>query len=672
MLPELHLDDEMYQEIFEQARNKIALYYPQWTDYNEHDPGITFLELFSWLKEAQQFYMDHMDKPMKLKFLQLLGAECRNNCPAHGWLVLESCTRGKILQGTPFYSEKLCLTLQKTVWNSGTIIKSMTAANGFTCHVQEMKSNKFVFFPFGKVPEKDDIWEITFNKSISGIRQLTLYVYVFEEYPVCRNSFSSSFIRLAEWQAEVNVNNKWIPCEILSDETLSLMVSGQICLRLPSANEIKAVRFRLQNQIAYDVPPLITGIRLNVFSVKQIEQISVYDTADQKEAGIFQFPLSYPSVHWKTKYLAYDGTGYLVVEPDNIKQTDDNYIVKINEKYPITKLLAVHAIWERKNILHPGKGNGFPYQEFDLNCIDMHYDSFSLLIYDSYDNHWHFWKKRKNLLESTHTDRVYKLDEKNGKLQFGDGIHGRMPDGEIWIISAAFTYAEKGNLKNGKISYSPISENMWKNGFYLDLTGGASAETPLECRNRKKNDNNLPSRAVTGDDYEKLVLAAPGLMIRSCHVSSGDPEQNTVHIAVEPYTENKKAEFNPVYLKVLKQFLEPHRLIGTKIEIDFPQYADIHLYASLYVYSRSNDCENSIRRKLEKLFQTDYHVFGKPVLYSEVYAAIDLMPEVKQIQTFVMQCRNDCVKINRNGDLFLPKNGLPYLSQLELKLITST
>ena len=47
MIPVVNLDNQNFEEIFENARKKIPKIYPEWTDYNEHDPGITFLQLFS-------------------------------------------------------------------------------------------------------------------------------------------------------------------------------------------------------------------------------------------------------------------------------------------------------------------------------------------------------------------------------------------------------------------------------------------------------------------------------------------------------------------------------------------------------------------------------------------------------------------------------------------------
>ena len=82
MLPLINLDDEFYDEIYEKAKKMIPGIYPEWTDYNEHDPGITFLQLLSWMKEMQQFHLDQIGKEHLIMFLKLLGGKQQEKIPA--------------------------------------------------------------------------------------------------------------------------------------------------------------------------------------------------------------------------------------------------------------------------------------------------------------------------------------------------------------------------------------------------------------------------------------------------------------------------------------------------------------------------------------------------------------------------------------------------------------
>jgi hypothetical protein len=74
-LPQPKLDDKTFDVLVEASTKLIPRYSPEWTDHNRHDPGITLIELFAWLTEMQQFYLDAIGPESYLKFLKLLGTK---------------------------------------------------------------------------------------------------------------------------------------------------------------------------------------------------------------------------------------------------------------------------------------------------------------------------------------------------------------------------------------------------------------------------------------------------------------------------------------------------------------------------------------------------------------------------------------------------------------------
>ncbi|HMJ24703.1 MAG TPA: putative baseplate assembly protein [Pyrinomonadaceae bacterium] len=74
-LPQPKLDDKTFDVLVEESTKLIPRYAPEWTDHNRHDPGITLIELFAWLTEMQQFYLDAIGPESYLKFLKLLGVK---------------------------------------------------------------------------------------------------------------------------------------------------------------------------------------------------------------------------------------------------------------------------------------------------------------------------------------------------------------------------------------------------------------------------------------------------------------------------------------------------------------------------------------------------------------------------------------------------------------------
>lgn len=74
--------DRPFEEIFRELRERIPRYNPQWTNFNDSDPGITLLQLFAWLAEMTLHRMGEVPRKTYLKFAQLLGLELHAPKPA--------------------------------------------------------------------------------------------------------------------------------------------------------------------------------------------------------------------------------------------------------------------------------------------------------------------------------------------------------------------------------------------------------------------------------------------------------------------------------------------------------------------------------------------------------------------------------------------------------------
>jgi len=75
-LPAPNLDDLRFQaDLVDEARKRIVRYCPEWTDYNVSDPGITLIELFSWLAEQMVYRLNRVPEKNYIKFLNLLGLQ---------------------------------------------------------------------------------------------------------------------------------------------------------------------------------------------------------------------------------------------------------------------------------------------------------------------------------------------------------------------------------------------------------------------------------------------------------------------------------------------------------------------------------------------------------------------------------------------------------------------
>src|SRR4051794_19704883 len=68
------LDDLTYDRIVAELVRRIPVYSPEWTDYNDSDPGITLIQLFAYLAEMVGYRLNQVPQKSEAAFLQLLGA----------------------------------------------------------------------------------------------------------------------------------------------------------------------------------------------------------------------------------------------------------------------------------------------------------------------------------------------------------------------------------------------------------------------------------------------------------------------------------------------------------------------------------------------------------------------------------------------------------------------
>ena len=77
-----NLDDRKFQDIVSEARSKIPLYCPKWTDYNLSDPGITLIELFAWMVDMLLYRLNRVPDKNYIKFMELIGIHLETPNPA--------------------------------------------------------------------------------------------------------------------------------------------------------------------------------------------------------------------------------------------------------------------------------------------------------------------------------------------------------------------------------------------------------------------------------------------------------------------------------------------------------------------------------------------------------------------------------------------------------------
>jgi hypothetical protein len=66
------IDDRIYQALLDEILRRIPVDAPNWTDFNESDPGVTLVQLLAFLTESLLWRLDERQRQRRRHRLALL------------------------------------------------------------------------------------------------------------------------------------------------------------------------------------------------------------------------------------------------------------------------------------------------------------------------------------------------------------------------------------------------------------------------------------------------------------------------------------------------------------------------------------------------------------------------------------------------------------------------
>ena len=189
-----------FEQLVAIARKKIPLYSKTWSDFNESNPGITFLELFAWLADYQIYSLKKITEKNYIRFLKLLGTSIQLAKPSKIDLMVLVENNGLSLievdNGTRFITSgtennKIIYESDEKVRLIPFIIKKVLSHSDFDMEdVTPICSNVdgSYFYPFGKIPNIGNDFYIGLESQLldsgyTGTRDSKIHIsfYLFEE-----------------------------------------------------------------------------------------------------------------------------------------------------------------------------------------------------------------------------------------------------------------------------------------------------------------------------------------------------------------------------------------------------------------------------------------------------------------------------------------------------------
>jgi predicted phage baseplate assembly protein len=649
-----NLDDRRFAQIFEEARGLIPRYLPEWTDHNESDPGITLLQLFSWLGEMILYRLNRVPERNYIKFLQLIGVEQKPAVPAHAELTFKLVSpdlapvvvpqRTRVAAEVkppppsvvappllaPQDEEPVIFETDEPLIALGAVLQEVQVFDGINYVVYSASNNTpGEHYPaFGRNAREGSAVLLGFasNSPFPALElNLTCRLYADPEQVAATSCDlpETQFYPPATLAWEYWDGGQWRGMDVLKDETRAFSRSGHIYLRVPkgvtkdkigriSDQDLYWLRGRLATS-QYERPPELDALLTNTVQATAVVTVQNEVAGSSNGQPNQQFTLRNAPLY----------AGPPRSEDERLREQASRQSPPTEAEQAVLDQQLRERELEKGFLLEVDEGQG-PKP----------------------------WEEVEDFFNSGPEDAHYVLNRTTGQVYMGDGEQGRIPLAGINNIIARFY--RYGGGKRGNVGSLTITSLQTAVGRVDSVTNnwmaeGGSDEEPVEdTKARAPKELKARDRAVTLQDFEFLARQTPGVRVRRAHALPLYHPQfpdvqvpGTITVIVVPESDDPKPIPSEGTLQTVCAYLNQRRLLTAEVFVAPPRYKQVKVVASVLARSIANPAE--VKTLIEQALTTYLHPLtggadgqgwplGGDVLYSEVFRQVLSVDGVQSIQ----------------------------------------
>jgi hypothetical protein len=594
------LDDRTYDQLVTELVGRIPVYNPEWTDHNDSDPAITLLQLFAFQAENLLYRFNQIPEATYIEYLRLLQVPLTAASPSRALLVLTTdkpegvavpprslARAGK----TPFQ------TLDEvTVWPvSG--LAAVRAQSEAPAEADEPEVYEYVLRTLDALPPAmaeqpriyyetklpnpaDPLSILDFAEAVDGM----MWIAVLAEKGFDRTVWTDP-LRPA---ALLNVGFE-------PDLPRGGIDSAAACPGLGAGASTPQVHWQISTpRPVVDGQPRYAALTVESDTTRGLSQGGVVRLRLPKSPDDIGLPVV-------DEDLA--GAG------DHPPRLDDERAAKLvcwlrvfrrdGARFGAFRSVVLNAATsENAQTAAPeylGSGNGQPAQVFVLANHPVLPDSerAQLTVEVEEAGAWTPYRRVDDFLASDRGSRHVVLDPESGRLRFGDGQRGRMPQWGERVRARGYRYGGggEGNAPAGAISKIDLPGVKVSNP--LAAAGGEDAEALEAALLRIPGELRRRGRAVTAGDFRELAQATPGVSVgrAECLPRFHPPSRSTgaagvVSVVVWPKADPRSPNAplpDAGLLRAVCENLDAKRLVTTELYVIPPTYRRIAVSVSLQV-----------------------------------------------------------------------------------------
>lgn len=625
------LDDREYEDTLAEAKKLIPAYADDWTDFNPHDPGITILEVLSWLTETHTYQIDKITDDYRRKYLGLMGERPRPPTPATVPLSLSAPEEvaGRVPEGT-----RLAVadgtggtvhfeTSHDVVLTPASIAAVHSAGGaGETEYTHENDTEGMYYRPFGDSVSPGDALYLGFDRDPFGeAGALSLTVEYYESNLPDPNpddgaaAFEPS-VDLA-WEYYRQRDDAWVEAGVRADGTDALYHGGHVELAAPAPSEqftthgltldgVSTEYYWLRCRVresGYEIPPQIRHVGTNAVAARH----RVSKTGEQ------------------------------------LRQVDRDGATALD-------------------------GQTYAFEHAPVLSATVRVDG---------DR----WQAVPDFDAAGPDDRRYVLDHDEGTVTFGDGLSGATPPADATVV-ADYEYGggTAGNVAGTAAWHfeddaSDLALSAVDVTARSPATGGRDSESIEAALRRVRRDLRTPHRAVTVEDFEAIAARTPGLRIARTNVlADGDG----VDIVVVPFVpaDVARPSASEGFLSAVRNYVGERKLLTDSVTVRSPRYVglDVTVTGRARPGYADRGNEAAVRAAIEEYvhpltgFEGEGWPFGRPLTDAELRERITALDAIDQVSDLTVTAHGGAAA--DDGVIRIDEASLFYVESVQTNLAT--
>lgn len=619
------LDSRKYRDILAEALARIPAHNPEWTNFNDSDPGITVLQLFAFLTESITYRANLIPERNRRKFLRLLGLPMQAPAAAHGMVSFETSAGHPVAQNidadvaldagnVPFRTSNglTVLPVQARLYYKSPLPANQVAevATLYSrLYASQLAAGEVAAYYETKtfVPPKAGTVLPTLNLATDTVDG-SLWVALFARTPAdvepTRTCIAGQTLSLGIMPA-LDDNGK----ALYPRGATGVAPRPTLVYELPNTESTQPAYQRITPRVDAD---LLSQPGIVELPLPEAASIDYWSGLDPLEAGVGDYPPSLEDREEAPRLI----TWLRIRSPESFGSGS-----------AASQQLHVPLSWVGVNVANivqrarirsealPG-GTGEPDQRAALANTPVIVDSVELTV------NGEPWARIDDLAAAgsevparsprlsagqatsaplsqasaqptTQSDaKVYTVDRESGEVRFGDGLHGmRPPLGAAIQASYAYGGGTQGNVGIGVINKGAPSGVQVGNP--VPTWGGSEGESVADAERRIPGVMRHHERLVTAQDYRDIAKAVPGVDLGRVDVlplvHPDQPSQNSdgvVTLMVIPRRDAAQPDAprpDRLFLENVCAYLEPRRPLTTELHVVGPTYVPIWISVGIEI-----------------------------------------------------------------------------------------